>query len=845
MSGDFKRQPQPADQVRDALADERHDDVPANETRFSYAGPFPPMIAKAHPAGGDRPSASDRAYDVEVARSVAEDAARTPTAALPHADEIQPLVPDVDLSTIRAHVGADAGAATRQLGAKAFTAGDHVVLPADASKRTVAHEVAHVAQQRRGTAPAGMGAAGDAREREADAVAQKIDARQPVHLEAPSQARQMSVQLEEDGDVHAGVDPDAYRPEAVQRRKFDREFRKGWEEVREDTAAPKKGDPFGGGHGERATISGKRVGEGGFGARLLWSSAGAAQSHAGEWGKIATPVEPAREVLDRGYQQQLGFIEQHQNESGDPEWVKAEKAYSNAWATENLETISRYKLDQGGWAQAHNDWVPVANQAHAAQAELVESAKLMGYDTSKDKDSAAFIMGIESALDMANQLVDAKVLARGQSWSTHQDDARTKSEARPALRGEPVTPHLDSATHAYNDLQSAHLGVSRALLTDRKIALEAAEGKVTAEIREINEVIEFWGGLAEFSMSAPKHVKKAEKLAKKIEKHQGQDGHRHANKELKKAEDKAREAERDPSDYEADIDSHAHLDNYEQHYDTWGKGGKEDEKAGRSTRDPGDVEVRGTEPEEIPEVPEAAPELSLGGFIKMGLTALNRRKLDELQRRLAVIGAQKSETTHTIHMAETRQAMQIFSNALSKFEDEAKKLDDASMRRRERQFVDFGHELDAYAVEHRDGLQKQHAGHLVPGQGREIYATAMACMAKIEKYRSTSSLALGMFKFNDFVSAIRVEAQERSGHAEPPESAGRRGGKSIPAPPSPPPMSKGEEDVYMHIGNEYLSVLQIDQHWSVRLEGIAARFRALMKKIDGSAGDPRESGSAF
>jgi hypothetical protein len=654
------------------------------------------------------------------------------------------------------------------------------------------------------------------------------------------------------------TDPSAYRPDAVARRKYDREFRKGWNEVREDTRPPTAADPYGGGHGEKATISGKKVGEGGFGARLLWNSAGAAQAHADQWGQIATPVAPTNEALDRGYQEQSNFIEHHQKKSGDPEWVVKEKAYSNAWAVENMETISRYKMNHVGSAQAYNDWVPVANQSHMAQAEIVESAKLMGYDTSKDKDSAAFVMGIEGALDMANQLVDAKVLNNNkQSWSTHQDDARAKSSAQPALHGDPITAKFDSVTHAYNDLQVAHLGVAQALLSDRKIALTAAEGKVSAEIAAIDNTIAFWSEMGDVQATVRTYAGKSEKYAKKVEQHQGdvvgatfggkaQGGDRHAKKELEHAQDKAHKAERDPTDYRSHIDSHAHHDNYETHHDTWGPGGKDKVKEGRHTQDPGDIQVPGTDKEDPIELPEQpAPPTSIGGVLKIGLTLLYHGKLDKLRAKLAVIGSQKTEADHTIHMAETLHATKTFENALKKFEDEAKKIEDSSMQRRERQFADFGHDLDAYAVEHQDGLKKQQASHLVPGPGREIYATALAVVAKIEKYRSTSKLALGMFKFNDFVTGVNVEGQERSGHARPTESAARKGGKSIPPPPDLPPMSKSEEDVYHAISGGYLNVLQRDQNWSIRLEGIVARFHALMKKIDGSAGDPRDDGSAF
>ena len=43
-------------------------------------------------------------------------------------------------------------------------------------------------------------------------------------------------------------------------------------------------------------------------------------------------------------------------------------------------------------------------------AELIETATLMGFDTSKDLDSVRFIQSLEMSLDMACRLVDVKML---------------------------------------------------------------------------------------------------------------------------------------------------------------------------------------------------------------------------------------------------------------------------------------------------------------------------------------------------------------------------------------------------------------------------------------------------
>jgi hypothetical protein len=82
----------------------------------------------------------------------------------------------VDFSAVRLHSGSDAHLATREVDARAFTSGSHVVLgshvdPYSSRGRTVlAHELAHVVQQSRGERPSGWidGGPNDALERAAD-----------------------------------------------------------------------------------------------------------------------------------------------------------------------------------------------------------------------------------------------------------------------------------------------------------------------------------------------------------------------------------------------------------------------------------------------------------------------------------------------------------------------------------------------------------------------------------------------------------------------------------------------------------------------------------------------------
>lgn len=99
----------------------------------------------------------------------------TSWSALPDAALIQRWFGHHDVSSIRAHTGSAAAASANEMHARAFAAGDHVVLDHTADLRTVAHEAAHVVQQRGGVSlPGGVGTAGDAHERHADQVAAAV-----------------------------------------------------------------------------------------------------------------------------------------------------------------------------------------------------------------------------------------------------------------------------------------------------------------------------------------------------------------------------------------------------------------------------------------------------------------------------------------------------------------------------------------------------------------------------------------------------------------------------------------------------------------------------------------------
>jgi len=94
---------------------------------------------------------------------------------LPHLDRIQSLFGRHDVSRVRAHTDGAASAGAAAMGAEAFAMGDQVAFAGTPSLHTAAHEAAHVVQQRSGVhLKGGVGAAGDAHERHADEVADRV-----------------------------------------------------------------------------------------------------------------------------------------------------------------------------------------------------------------------------------------------------------------------------------------------------------------------------------------------------------------------------------------------------------------------------------------------------------------------------------------------------------------------------------------------------------------------------------------------------------------------------------------------------------------------------------------------
>ena len=118
-------------------------------------------------------------YGAAAVRGAAARGTATPWSALPHAGRIQPSFGRHDISSIQAHVGDAAAASAAEIGADAYATANHVVLGKGSDLFTVAHEAAHVIQQRAGVQlRGGVGTAGDPHEQHADAVAARVTAGQ-------------------------------------------------------------------------------------------------------------------------------------------------------------------------------------------------------------------------------------------------------------------------------------------------------------------------------------------------------------------------------------------------------------------------------------------------------------------------------------------------------------------------------------------------------------------------------------------------------------------------------------------------------------------------------------------
>ena len=115
------------------------------------------------------------AADPETTKQVAKEGLSGTPQKLPHLDKVQHAFAGHDLSNVKAYVGGPAAKAAKEMGASAYATGDKVAFKEQPDVKTVAHEAAHVVQQREGVSlKGGVGEKGDPYEKVADAAAEKV-----------------------------------------------------------------------------------------------------------------------------------------------------------------------------------------------------------------------------------------------------------------------------------------------------------------------------------------------------------------------------------------------------------------------------------------------------------------------------------------------------------------------------------------------------------------------------------------------------------------------------------------------------------------------------------------------
>jgi hypothetical protein len=134
------------------------------------------MSAKRHSPARSPAPAGPSTGSLQRVRDVAAQGVSGSGAALPHLGAIQrSFGSGHDLSAVRTHSDGVATAAAQRVGAAAYTYGDRIAFTGTPSLHMAAHEAAHAIQQRAGiSVPGGVGRPGDAHERQADAIADRV-----------------------------------------------------------------------------------------------------------------------------------------------------------------------------------------------------------------------------------------------------------------------------------------------------------------------------------------------------------------------------------------------------------------------------------------------------------------------------------------------------------------------------------------------------------------------------------------------------------------------------------------------------------------------------------------------
>lgn len=120
-------------------------------------------------------SGNDSSKPPTLVDAIARWGVQGPSDSVPYQSQLEGHVDQETLSTVEVHTDQRARQATRKLGARAYTVGNQIAFRSTPDPETVAHEVAHVVQQRSGGRPeGGVGRRGDRFERAADRFAAEV-----------------------------------------------------------------------------------------------------------------------------------------------------------------------------------------------------------------------------------------------------------------------------------------------------------------------------------------------------------------------------------------------------------------------------------------------------------------------------------------------------------------------------------------------------------------------------------------------------------------------------------------------------------------------------------------------
>jgi len=149
--------------------------TPPPRTRDDSGGEPGTAENQALGLGVQRKATGEAAPDGATAMDIASRGVQGSGGPLPYRVPIEALFGRHNVSAVTAHQGPAASEASRQLGAHAYAIGNAVAFGSPPDLHTAAHEAAHVVQQRGDVQlKGGIGEAGDAYERHADAVADRV-----------------------------------------------------------------------------------------------------------------------------------------------------------------------------------------------------------------------------------------------------------------------------------------------------------------------------------------------------------------------------------------------------------------------------------------------------------------------------------------------------------------------------------------------------------------------------------------------------------------------------------------------------------------------------------------------